>query len=93
MRQFVHPGASGSAGSVARRRDRPDGSDLSHELVRAGMAWWYQEYAPGDRTLESLEGEARQARRGLWADEAPVRPGEYRGDHSRGDRRQETEGG
>lgn len=56
----------------------PDGRILNHELVRAGLAWWYREYAAGDSTLEALEYEARAARRGLWADSRPVAPWEYR---------------
>ena len=56
----------------------PDGRILNHELVRAGLAWWYREYAAGDTTLEALEQEARAARRGLWADSRPLPPWEYR---------------
>lgn len=56
----------------------PDGRVLNHELVRAGLAWWYREYAPGDATLGALEQEARAARRGLWADSDPLPPWEYR---------------
>jgi micrococcal nuclease len=29
----------------------PDGTNLNHELVRAGMALWYRKYAPNDETL------------------------------------------
>ena len=56
----------------------PDGRNLSRELVRAGLAWWYRPYARGDRELERLEREARAARRGLWADAHPVPPWEWR---------------
>jgi endonuclease YncB( thermonuclease family) len=40
----------------------PDGRVLNHELHKAGMAWWYRRYAPGDATLARLEAEARAAR-------------------------------
>ena len=56
----------------------PDGKSLNQELVRAGLAWWYRRYAPGNRTLARLEDEAREARRGLWADEEPVAPWVWR---------------
>jgi len=56
----------------------PDGRNLNHELVQAGLAWWYRQYARGDGTLERLEAEARVERRGLWADRAPVPPWEWR---------------
>jgi endonuclease YncB( thermonuclease family) len=57
----------------------PDGRNLNHEIVKAGFAWWFRRYAPGDETLERLEKEARQARRGLWVDQqSQIPPWEYR---------------
>jgi micrococcal nuclease len=56
----------------------PDGRNLNHELVKAGFAWWYRNYAKNDANLERLEAEARKASRGLWADKAPVPPWEFR---------------
>lgn len=55
-----------------------DGTNLNHALVRAGLAWWYQRYAPDDKKLERLEQTARQKKRGLWADPDPVPPWEFR---------------
>jgi micrococcal nuclease len=55
-----------------------DGRVLNRELVRAGLAWWYRRYAPRDGELADLEREARQARRGLWADADPLAPWEWR---------------
>ena len=55
----------------------PDGRSLNQELVRAGYAWWFRKYSR-DVTLARLEEEARQGRRGLWADETPQAPWEYR---------------
>jgi micrococcal nuclease len=49
----------------------PDGRSLNQELVRAGMAWWYRQYAPHDTTLAQLEAEAQVAKRGLGGDAAP----------------------
>jgi micrococcal nuclease len=56
----------------------PDGRNANQEMVRAGYAWWFRKYAPNDRILESLEGEACKAKRGLWADPNAVPPWEYR---------------
>jgi len=56
----------------------PDGRSLNQELVKAGMAWWYRQYAPNDTTLSQLEAEARAAKRGLWADAYPVPPWQWR---------------
>ena len=56
----------------------PDGRNLNRELVNAGLAWWYRQYARNDRELERMEAEARKAKRGLWADLNPVPPWEWR---------------
>lgn len=56
----------------------PDGRSLNMELVRAGLAWWYRKYAPRASQLRALEAEAREAKRGLWADPSPVPPWSYR---------------
>ena len=56
----------------------PDGTNLNQELVKQGWCWWYRKYAPGDTVLEGLETEAREGRKGLWADPQPVPPWDYR---------------
>ena len=56
----------------------PDGMSLNQELVKQGSCWWYRKYAPGDTVLEGLEKEAREKRKGLWADPQPVPPREWR---------------
>ncbi|MEQ1795024.1 MAG: thermonuclease family protein [Nitrospira sp.] len=55
-----------------------DGTNVNHELVKAGWCWWYRKYAPGDTVLEGLEQEAREAGKGLWADPSPIPPWVYR---------------
>lgn len=47
-------------------------------MVRAGLAHWYRRYAPKDAELERLESEARAAKRGLWQEDAPVKPELFR---------------
>jgi endonuclease YncB( thermonuclease family) len=56
----------------------PDGRSLGMELVRAGLAWWYRHYGPGDREMERLEREARRTKRGLWRDPRPIPPWGWR---------------
>jgi endonuclease YncB( thermonuclease family) len=52
-----------------------DGTHVNHTLVKEGWCWWCRKYAPGDTVLEGLEKEAREARKGVWADPQPVPPG------------------
>jgi micrococcal nuclease len=56
----------------------PDGTNVNHSLVKEGWCWWYRKYAPNDTDLQRLQTEARQARKGLWNDPAPIPPWIYR---------------
>lgn len=56
----------------------PDGTNVNQELVKEGWCWWYRKYAPGNTELERLEREAREGKKGLWIDPAPVPPWVYR---------------
>jgi len=53
------------------------GRFINADLVRAGFAWRYTQF---DRTGEfaPLEADARRHRRGLWADNHPIPPWEFR---------------
>jgi endonuclease YncB( thermonuclease family) len=53
------------------------GIDANAEQVRRGMAWVFDRYVK-DRSLYPLQEGARTARRGLWADAAPLPPWEWR---------------
>ena len=55
-----------------------DGTNVNHGLVKDGWCWWYRKYAPGDTTLEHLEADAREAKKGFWADPSPIPPWVYR---------------
>lgn len=55
-----------------------NGINLNHELVRQGYCWWFRKYAPTDAELAALEQSAREQKKGLWVDPAPVPPWEYR---------------
>jgi endonuclease YncB( thermonuclease family) len=60
-----------------------NGKDANLEQVRAGMAWWYRDYAkeqsPADRGLyERAEVQARAQHVGLWRDANPMPPWEFR---------------
>ena len=60
-----------------------DGRDANLAMVVSGFAWHYKKYqeeqTPSDRMLyDSAEQDARAARRGLWADPAPIAPSDWR---------------
>ena len=55
--------------------------NLNHELVRAGLAWWYRHFAKDDQILPVLEQQARDAKRGLWSMPNPQAPWEFRRSH------------
>jgi len=76
---LVRPTDVDRYGRIVAEVTLPDGRFLNHELVRSGMAWWYQRYAPGDAVLRSLEAEARRAKRGIWSAGAQVPPWLWRG--------------
>lgn len=54
------------------------GGTLGQLLVRDGLAWWYRRYAPNNAELERLEQQARNAKRGLWAQANPTPPWDWR---------------
>jgi endonuclease YncB( thermonuclease family) len=54
-----------------------DNKDLSREMVRSGFAWHFKKYSK-DKKLADDENHARSTRSGLWADNEPVAPWEFR---------------
>jgi micrococcal nuclease len=53
------------------------GFDISELMVGRGFAWRYAQYSQDPKLIEA-ERYARQMRRGLWSDRAPVPPWEWR---------------
>jgi len=59
------------------------GVDTNLEQIRAGMAWWYEKYrkeqSPADQRLyDQAEQQARARRVGLWHDQDPIPPWDWR---------------
>lgn len=54
-----------------------DGVDANAEQVRHGMAWVYDRYVT-DKSLYAVQEDAKAGRRGLWHDDYPVPPWEWR---------------
>lgn len=60
-----------------------EGTDVNLEQVKRGMAWHYTAYVkeqvPADREIyANAEAEARAQRRGLWRENTPSAPWEFR---------------
>lgn len=54
-----------------------DGRNVNQEQVKRGMAWEYSHYH-SDKTYLSLQSDAQQAQRGLWAQTNPQAPWQWR---------------
>lgn len=67
-----------------RRYQRPvgrvvcRGTDVGVHQVTNGLAWVFDQYADPKSLLYPLQAAAMSARRGLWADEMPMPPWEWR---------------
>lgn len=55
-----------------------NGKDINVESVRAGMAWWYRQYANNDQVLRKAEQEARGTKRGIWSQNGAIAPWDWR---------------
>ncbi len=47
-------------------------------MVEGGFAWFYRDYGHGDKDYDKAEARAKQGKLGLWANNDPVAPWEYR---------------
>jgi endonuclease YncB( thermonuclease family) len=54
-----------------------DSLNLSHELVKHGLAWHYIKYSK-DKELQNLEDNAKANKIGLWLDPHAIAPWEWR---------------
>lgn len=57
------------------------GKYINAEAVQAGMAWYYKQYSKGADDLFRAEQNAKRLRAGLWKQERPQAPWEYRKKH------------
>jgi endonuclease YncB( thermonuclease family) len=60
-----------------------DGTELSHEMISAGLAWHFKKYN-SDTALSKLEIEARTLKKGLWINDNPMAPWTNRRLHKQG---------
>jgi endonuclease YncB( thermonuclease family) len=71
---------SGTAtiGIPRARIDLDDGRKVAEELLKNGWAWWDREDAKEDERFKEMESVAREAKKGLWIEENPIPPWEFR---------------
>jgi endonuclease YncB( thermonuclease family) len=50
---------------------------LNEELLKAGLAWHFKRYSD-DGNLQSMEDQARANKIGLWQDNNPISPWDWR---------------
>ena len=55
-----------------------DGNEVNLEMVCDGHAWWYERYAKKATDYEQCQEDARKNQRGLWAEDDPVAPWDWR---------------
>jgi len=60
-----------------------DGTELSHKMIEAGLAWHFKKYS-SDTVLSNLEIRAKNFKLGLWADIHPMPPWKNRRLHQEG---------
>jgi len=56
----------------------PDGKMLNEEAIKAGLAWHYRVKHPHSTFLEKMEYKAWKKKMGLWVQEKPIPPWEFR---------------
>ena len=56
----------------------PEGVNVNEAMVCNGSAWWYSRYAKFDTGLRDCQAKAQEEGLGLWADDDPMPPWEWR---------------
>jgi endonuclease YncB( thermonuclease family) len=55
-----------------------DGDEVNLEMVCDGHAWWYERYAKKASDYKQCQEDAQKNKRGLWAEDDPVAPWDWR---------------
>jgi len=55
-----------------------DKRNINSEIIKAGYAWWYKQYAKKYPSLGVDQEKAKAAKRGLWVDQHAMAPWEWR---------------
>ena len=55
-----------------------DNKSINAAMICSGAAWWYEYYAPDRPQFKQCQEDAQKNKRGLWAEEDPVAPRDWR---------------
>ena len=55
-----------------------DNKSINEAMICSGAAWWYEYYAPDRPQFKRCQEDAQKNKRGLWAQEDPVAPWDWR---------------
>ncbi|MFP4502961.1 MAG: thermonuclease family protein [Candidatus Hydrogenedentota bacterium] len=70
--------ATDSTGMRVAKITLPEGADLGEALLEKGLAWWDRRNAEEARSLKLLNAEALIEEKGLFAQDAPLAPWDFR---------------
>ena len=56
----------------------PEGVNVNEAMVCNGSAWWYSRYAKFESGLRDCQAKAKEEGLGLWADDDPMAPWDWR---------------
>lgn len=51
---------------------------INLQMIKAGHAWWYKQYASDAKDFEEAQRNAEQDKLGLWNSPDPINPGKWR---------------
>ena len=57
-----------------------DGVWVNKVMALTGYAWWFEKYSPDEDQLREAQEDAKDAERGLWAEQTAVAPWDWRKD-------------
>jgi micrococcal nuclease len=73
-------------GRTVAKTYRANGDELGLLMIEAGYAWHFKKYS-SDKMLAKAEASARNRKAGLWIDDLPAAPWEWRASKKKGYRR------
>jgi|GEM_PF-2193227 len=69
-------------GRIVGKITTQEGTNVNEQMIKAGFAWHYKQYSDNVK-LDDYEAQAREKHLGLWADNNPTPPWDYRKERRR----------